>query len=130
MRTSCLGPKLVLSRAQVEDQEDIPEEPEDFEPIIIQRKKIRYKLGRSDRYDSKGRKIAKDSGYGINFDNFITVCVFEPEEEVVQIKDTLQMCTQAIDKEKINPRLDQKFKEEQTENEVILFSILKQSKNK
>ncbi|CAD8142996.1 unnamed protein product [Paramecium octaurelia] len=130
MRTSCLGPKLVLSRAQVENQEDIPEEPDDFEPIIIQRKKIRYKSSRSDRYDSQGRKIAKGSRYGINFESFITVCVFEPDDEVVQIKDTLQLCTQAIDKEKLNPRLDQKFKEEQTENEVILFSILKQSKDK
>ena len=40
MKNSTLGPKLILSRAQVDDQEDIPEEPDDFETIIIQKKKI------------------------------------------------------------------------------------------
>lgn len=31
----------------------------------------------------------KGSGYGICFDNFITVCVFEADEEVIGIRDTL-----------------------------------------
>lgn len=43
MRNSALGPKLILSRTQVDDTEDIPEEPEDFETIIVEKKKIKYK---------------------------------------------------------------------------------------
>lgn len=37
----------------------------------------------NDRYDKKGRRIAKGTGYGICFDNFITVCVFDSNDEVV-----------------------------------------------
>ena len=83
MRNSALGPKLQLSRAQVDDTEDIPEEPEDFDTIIVERRTIRYKSIRDDRLDAKGRQIKPGTGYGIHFDNFITVCVFDPNEEVV-----------------------------------------------
>ncbi|CAD8077867.1 unnamed protein product [Paramecium primaurelia] len=130
MRNSALGPKLILSRTQVDDTEDIPEEPEDFDTIIIEKKKIKYKEMREDRFDAKGRKIKQGTGYGIQFDNFITVCVFDPSEEVVQIKDTLSNCTNGIDQSKINPRLDIKYKAENNGDEIILFSILKKQKNK
>ncbi|CAD8094163.1 unnamed protein product [Paramecium sonneborni] len=130
MRNSALGPRLTLSRAQVDDTEDIPEEPEDFETIIVEKRKIKYKAIRDDRFDGKGRLIKQGTGYGIQFDNFITVCVFDPSEEVVQIKDTLSNCTNAIDQQKINPRLDMKYKDENKGDEIILFSILKKQKNK
>jgi hypothetical protein len=61
--------------------EDVPDEPEDFETIIV--RKIKYKQIRDERYDTKGRRITKGTGYSINFDTLITVCVFNPNEEVV-----------------------------------------------
>lgn len=41
------------------------------------------------RFDVKGRQIFEGTGYGISFDNFVTVCVFNPDEEVLSIKDTI-----------------------------------------
>lgn len=46
-------------------------------------RKIKYKQIRDERYDTKGRRITKGTGYSINFDTLITVCVFNPNEEVV-----------------------------------------------
>lgn len=43
MQNNVLGPKLILSRTLVDDTEDIPEEPDDFDTIIIEKKIIKYK---------------------------------------------------------------------------------------
>lgn len=84
MRHSTQGPKLILSKANVENfDDDLPEEPDEFETTIVLSKKIKYKQRKDDCFDSKGRRIVFGTGYTINFDNFITVCVFDPEEEVV-----------------------------------------------
>lgn len=50
---------------------------------------IKYKEKKTERIDCKGRPITRGSGYSISFDTFITVCVYDPIEEVICIRDTL-----------------------------------------
>lgn len=77
MKCNNLGPKLLLNNIQYkqQDEEDIPEEPTTRE---IKQKNVKYKHIPTLRYDVKGRQIIKGTGYGIAFDNFVTVCVYDP----------------------------------------------------
>ena len=63
MRHTLQGPKLILSKANVENfDDDVPDEPDEFETTIVMNKKIKYKQRKDDRFDTKGRRIVTGTG--------------------------------------------------------------------
>ncbi|CAD8119514.1 unnamed protein product [Paramecium sonneborni] len=128
MKSMNIGPKVLLQQNQVrqqDDEEDVPEEPS---PIQIKQKIIKVIKYNQPRFDVKGRQIFKGTGYGIAFDNFVTVCVFNPDEEVLSIKDTISQCTNTQEQEKFHIKSSSNKKIENFQKDLILKSILKQTK--
>ncbi|CAD8198727.1 unnamed protein product [Paramecium octaurelia] len=128
MKTMNIGPKVLLQQNQVRQQDDEDDVPDDPSPVLIKQKIIQVIKHNQPRFDVKGRQIFKGTGYGIAFDNFVTVCVFNPDEEVLSIKDTISQCTNIQEQEKFHIKSSTNKKIEDFHKEIILKSILKQTK--
>ncbi|CAD8091974.1 unnamed protein product [Paramecium primaurelia] len=123
MNKSSLGPKLLLQiNIHIEDRDDfIPEEP--FININKQQKSIQSKQ----RYDTKGRQIIKGKTYSIDFENCVIVCVYNPTEEVLQIKETLSQLSN-VELTNANFKHPQSFNKQQQYTDLPIKSILKKTK--
>ncbi|CAK59526.1 unnamed protein product (macronuclear) [Paramecium tetraurelia] len=128
MKSMNIGPKVLLQQNQVRQQDDDEDFPDEPSPILIKQKIIKVMKQNQPRFDVKGRQIFKGTGYGIAFDNFVTVCVFNPDEEVLSIKDTISQCTNTQEQEKFHIKSSSNKKIEDYQKEIILKSILKQTK--
>ncbi|CAD8110748.1 unnamed protein product [Paramecium sonneborni] len=122
MNKSGLGPKLLLQiKINVGQSDDIiPEEP------FMQFNKQQLSLNKQQRYDTKGRQIITSKNYSIEFHNCVTVCIYDPQEEVLQIKETLSQLSN-FDLTKVNFKNPQSFNKQQQYNAIPTKSILKKT---
>ncbi|CAD8095210.1 unnamed protein product [Paramecium sonneborni] len=120
MQKSIVGPKLLLQlNIRVGPDDDIVPD-ESFSQVLNQTELIKEQL----RYDVKGRQITQGKNYSIEFDNCVTVCVYDPNDEVLQIKETLSQLSN-LDMMKVNFRNQHQNNNKQQQTDQQLKSILK-----
>ncbi|CAK88437.1 unnamed protein product (macronuclear) [Paramecium tetraurelia] len=120
MQKSSVGPKLLLQLTiRVGPYDDtVPDEQfwQGFDQTCM--------VKEQQRYDAKGRQIAKGKNYSIEFDNYVTICVYDPNNEVLQIKETLSQISN-LDMMKINFRNQHNMNKKQQQTDQQLRPILK-----
>ncbi|CAD8173524.1 unnamed protein product [Paramecium octaurelia] len=120
MQKSSVGPKLLLQLTiRVGPYDDtVPDEQfcQGFDQTSI--------IKEQQRYDAKGRQIAKGKNYSIEFDNYVTICVYDPNDEVLQIKETLSQISN-LDMMKINFRNQHNMNNKQQQTDQQIRPILK-----
>ncbi|CAD8179717.1 unnamed protein product [Paramecium pentaurelia] len=120
MQKSSVGPKLLLQLTiKVGPQDDtVPDEPfcQGFNQTSL--------IKEQQRYDAKGRQIKNGKKYQIEFDNYVTICVYDPNDEVLQIKETLSQISN-LDMMKINFRNQHNINKKQQQTDQQLRPILK-----
>ncbi|CAD8105734.1 unnamed protein product [Paramecium sonneborni] len=120
MNKSSLGPKL---QHQIKinvghSDELIPEEP------LMQFNKQQLQQCKKPRFDTKGRQIIKGKNYSIEFHDCVTVCVYNPCDEVLQIKETLSQLSN-VELTKVSFQNPQSFNKQTQYNGIPSKSILK-----
>ncbi|CAD8097226.1 unnamed protein product [Paramecium sonneborni] len=120
MSKSRVGPKLLLQlNIRIGPDDDIvPDEP------FCQVQNQTVLIKEQQRYDAKGRQIKKGKNYSIEFDNCVTVCVYDPNDEVLQIKETLSQLSN-LDIIKVSFRNQHYINNKQQQTDQQLRPILK-----
>lgn len=81
-----MGPKVIkkerLDFFKKQAEGDCEPDDED-EQSMIQRVQVSYIHNVQPRYDSTGREIKKGGEYSIQFVPYITVCLYEPQEDAL-----------------------------------------------
>ncbi|CAD8210482.1 unnamed protein product [Paramecium pentaurelia] len=122
MQKSNIGPKLLLKLNIKVGPDDDTVSDEVFSQVLNNQ----FLIKEQQRYDAKGRQITKGKNYSIEFDNCVTVCVYDPNDEVLQIKETLSQISN-LDIMKVNFRNQHYINNEQQLTEQQLKPILKRN---
>ncbi|CAD8178139.1 unnamed protein product [Paramecium octaurelia] len=120
MQKSNVGPKLLLQLNVKVGPDDDTVSDEAFSQVFNKTSLIKEQQ----RYDAKGRQIGKGKNYSIEFDNCVTVCVYDPNDEVLQIKETLSQISN-LDIMKVNFRNQYYINNQQQLTDYQIRPILK-----